>query len=119
MSFSTHDQAERKRRLRRRRWDFSAVFSLFGFLLIFSQICLLSSADKISSNSERRWSPARKARLFHNGWEWAAHHHHARVVVRRENDKSSSSSSSSSSSDDKLYEEEKRLVHTGPNPLHN
>ncbi|KAL2233311.1 UNVERIFIED_CONTAM: hypothetical protein Sindi_1511100 [Sesamum indicum] len=24
-----------------------------------------------------------------------------------------------SSSEDKLYEEEKRLVHTGPNPLHN
>ncbi|KAH6759564.1 hypothetical protein C2S52_022909 [Perilla frutescens var. hirtella] len=68
-----------------------AVFYL-GFLLIFSQACLPSSAAERSGASHRpRWSPARKARL----------HHHATARA------------------DNLYEEDKRLIHTGPNPLHN
>ncbi|PIM97582.1 hypothetical protein CDL12_29948 [Handroanthus impetiginosus] len=91
-------EGERRRR-RRKRWDPAARIAVFclGFLLIFSEICLLSSAEKLSHGGSR-WSPARKARIY------GSRPYHARA---------------SSPSEILSYEEDKRLVHTGPNPLHN
>ncbi|KAI3466979.1 hypothetical protein Pfo_023642 [Paulownia fortunei] len=111
---SVSSEGERRRRSRKRRDSTAriAVVSL-GFLLIFSGVCLLSSAEKISYGGSR-WSPARKERFY------GSSPYHARasspsqlVSMEKKNNNENSSSS------DKLYEEENRLVHTGPNPLHN
>ncbi|CAI9785452.1 unnamed protein product [Fraxinus pennsylvanica] len=105
-------EGEPTRRRRRKRWDSTiriAVSSLW-LLLIFSEICL-SSSEKISKTAgSSRLFPARKARVFDT------------VVAYHEEATSPSqivSPETNGSSSNKLYEEEKRLVHTGPNPLHN
>ncbi|KAL2518853.1 Uncharacterized protein Adt_15100 [Abeliophyllum distichum] len=105
---------EPTRRRRRKRWDYSTTriaVSSFWLLLIFSRICL-SSSEKISKTAAgSRWFPARKAGFF----DTATYHTEAssprpsQIVSPEKNE----------NSPDKLYEEEKRLVHTGPNPLHN
>lgn len=105
---------EGERRRRRKRWDSTArivVFSL-GFFLIFSEVCLLSSAKKISYGVSR-WSPARKARFY------GSSNYHARASSPSLLASTEKKNKGNSSSSDNLYEEEKRLVHTGPNPLHN
>lgn len=83
------------------------VFSL-AFLLISTLQVNLSSAEKSDSiSSSIKWSPARKSRFFETS------PYHART---------SGPSSQMAGIDPKnedLYEEEKRLIHTGPNPLHN
>ncbi|KAL1531943.1 hypothetical protein AAHA92_32023 [Salvia divinorum] len=63
-------------------------------VLAFSLAFLLLILSQPSA-AAAEWSPARKARL---------HHRHAR---------------GSTPSSQKVYEEDKRLIHTGPNPLHN
>ena len=61
-------------------------------VLAFSLTFLLLLLSPLAA---AEFSPARKMRL---------HHHHAR---------------GSTPSSQKVYEEDKRLIHTGPNPLHN
>ncbi|KAI3453134.1 hypothetical protein Pfo_009797 [Paulownia fortunei] len=104
-------QGERRRR-RRKGWDSTsriASFSL-GFLLILSEVCPLTSAEKISVGGSR-WSPARKVRFPGSASYHARASSPSQLASTERNYKSSST--------DKFYEEEKRLVHTGPNPLHN
>ncbi|CAI9755993.1 unnamed protein product [Fraxinus pennsylvanica] len=99
-------------RRRRKRWDSTTTIAVSSFLLllIFSEICL-SSSEKISKTAagSYRLFPARKARLFDS------EPFHAEASSPSQ----SLSPENNGSSSDKLYEEEKRLVHTGPNPLHN
>ena len=96
---------ERKGR-RRKRLKLSSRFAVFaiGLVLLFSEVCLFSSAEKVKS----RWSPARKARFIDS----RSNDDHVRPVstatLRRHDEKSND-----------LFDEDKRLVHTGPNPLHN
>ncbi|KAL1556566.1 hypothetical protein AAHA92_12170 [Salvia divinorum] len=68
-----------------------ALLSL-GFLLILSQVCSLPYAERIHASAS---SPPRKARFFATPQRLAG-------PPRPD-----------------FSEEEKRLVHTGPNPLHN
>ncbi|KAL7132317.1 hypothetical protein ABFS83_12G065500 [Erythranthe nasuta] len=94
-------EGERGKRSKRKRWlsPSRIAFYSLGFLLLFSGVCLLSSAQKISAAAAHGWSPARKTRF------------HGHAVAR---------ANSTTSISDKFYDEDnKRLVHTGPNPLHN
>ncbi|KAG8366731.1 hypothetical protein BUALT_Bualt17G0109900 [Buddleja alternifolia] len=125
MTFSAEDNISRRRKeIGDSTARIIAVVSL-GFLLVFTPVCLVSATEKINSTAvNSRWSPARKARFFS-----LASYHAARAPFspsqigssstdKKKND-DKNSSSSTDDDDKELYEEEKRLVHTGPNPLHN
>lgn len=87
---------------------------LLGFLLILSELCCLSSAVENIDNSgiaPSHWSPARKARFFHT----QSSSHHARTS--RTNDERIAGSGGHGTDD--VFQDDKRIVHTGPNPLHN
>ncbi|GFP83521.1 clavata3/esr (cle)-related protein 16 [Phtheirospermum japonicum] len=102
-----YNEGEKRRRIeRRKRWDYSTSIRIAVFsLLIASEVCSLSSAEKIGVSSGSRRSTPRKVRIMDTT------SYHARPSVINSN--------KSSFPTDKIYEDEKRLVHTGPNPLHN
>ncbi|XAR72243.1 hypothetical protein NMG60_11018815 [Bertholletia excelsa] len=93
----------------RRSRDVPAKFAIFFFwvILILSQL-LPSGANGQDGNGRSSQNAPRKARFFHSdnsahtvtGWAW--------FVGSDGKDLGGSS-----------YEEDKRSVHTGPNPLHN
>ncbi|GAA0139874.1 hypothetical protein LIER_01336 [Lithospermum erythrorhizon] len=77
-----------------------------GYLLFSVQLCMASSSAPESSHTDRsRWSPARKTRFF------AAESNRApSAIFEAKDDKNGTSN---------VYEDDKRVVRTGPNPLHN
>lgn len=83
------------------------VFSLAFLLISALEVCLSSAEKSDDISSSLKLSPARKSRFFETAPYYA---------------RTSSPSSQMAGIDPKnedLYEEEKRLIHTGPNPLHN
>ncbi|KAH7570968.1 hypothetical protein JRO89_XS05G0232100 [Xanthoceras sorbifolium] len=54
--------------------------------------------------------PSRKARFFHSDESFHAPPTSAQLLEREAN---------SNNPDNSLYEDDKRIIHTGPNPLHN
>ncbi|KZV19538.1 Clavata3/esr-related 16 [Dorcoceras hygrometricum] len=83
------------------------VFSLAFLLISTLQVCL-TFAEKIDNISNPvKWSPARKSRFFKTA------SYHARTSGP------SSQMAGIHPKNDDFYDEEKRLIHTGPNPLHN
>lgn len=86
------NQSNNSRRRRRRIED---IIRAWTIILIFSQLC-------ISSSTAHSTTP-RKVGYFH---EFTTSSNHVGTGEKR-------------NGGNKLYDEDKRLVHTGPNPLHN
>ncbi|OIT06849.1 hypothetical protein A4A49_14025 [Nicotiana attenuata] len=93
----------------------------FWFLLIFFLLCISSTG-----HSTTKVAQPRKVRVFHPVTAHATTIAAAAAPSLNLSRRSSSSSSSrerkrnnQTNGANKLYEEDKRLVHTGPNPLHN
>lgn len=117
--------SEMTRRRRRRR---TAVFFL-GIIFIFLNICSGKQEEETNYNyvAPSRWSPARKARFFNNKVfsyreeeESRTKYHHVLVGTTTLTTTSSDHQAKRNiNSDSNVYEDAKRLVHTGPNPLHN
>ncbi|KAG8382768.1 hypothetical protein BUALT_Bualt05G0111600 [Buddleja alternifolia] len=55
-----------RRGIRRRKKNIAVIILSLGFILIFSEICSLSSAENITGGGGARRSPARKARFVIN-----------------------------------------------------
>uniref|UniRef100_A0A5B7AUJ8 Putative Clavata3/esr-related 16 n=1 Tax=Davidia involucrata TaxID=16924 RepID=A0A5B7AUJ8_DAVIN len=93
-------------RTRRRIRNVRAKIAVFFFwvILIFTQLCLSSAEHNDIGRSSR--SPARNARFFNTASSHAA-------------SSPPQFDGSGDNDSDTLYGEDKRLVHTGPNPLHN
>ncbi|KAF8098668.1 hypothetical protein N665_0261s0033 [Sinapis alba] len=88
---------ERQRRKSRRWVDMTIRYLFFFFLVVMFQICL-SSSSSASVDSRRHFvfSPPRKT-LVYTTTPFLG-------PLNREDD---------------IYGDDKRVVHTGPNPLHN
>ncbi|KAJ0241168.1 CLAVATA3/ESR [Hirschfeldia incana] len=85
---------ERQRR-KSRRWDMTIKYYFF-FFVVMVQICLSSSSASVDSRRHLVFSPPRKTMLYATA--------PFRAALNREGD---------------IYGDNKRVVHTGPNPLHN
>ncbi|XP_024011072.1 CLAVATA3/ESR (CLE)-related protein 16 [Eutrema salsugineum] len=95
----------RRRRRRRRRRQASNVF-LWG-ILIFAQFGLSSSALSPDQYYQSYHMP-RKVGPFHETTSFQSPRDSVSFGPRREEQNT-----------DDVYKDDKRLVHTGPNPLHN
>ncbi|KAG2321638.1 hypothetical protein Bca4012_057538 [Brassica carinata] len=85
---------ERQRR-KSKRWDMTIIYFFF-FLVVMFQICLSSSSASVDSRRLFVFSPPRKTLVY------------ATTPFR-----------GSLNREDNIYGDDKRVVHTGPNPLHN
>lgn len=92
----------------RSKHNIRATFAVFFFLLL-SQLCLSSMEG--GGMGRLRQSGMRKARFSDAASSFHSASSATQVVVGGNEVQDSDSG--------KLYEEDKRLVHTGPNPLHN
>ncbi|XP_018475069.1 CLAVATA3/ESR (CLE)-related protein 17-like [Raphanus sativus] len=87
-------RGERQRR-KSRRWDMTIKYFFF-FLVVMFQICLSSSSASVDSRRHFVFRPPRKTLVYATT--------PFRGPLNRE---------------EYIYGDDKRVVHTGPNPLHN
>ncbi|KAK4842768.1 hypothetical protein QYF36_027384 [Acer negundo] len=79
----------------------AAISMFIWVILIFSQLSLVFA---LLHHDQSIKSPPRKARFFHS---------------TDDNDESFHAPPNMEKDPDSLYEDDKRIIHTGPNPLHN
>ncbi|KAF8090576.1 hypothetical protein N665_0472s0009 [Sinapis alba] len=96
-----------KRRKRRRRAAASTMF-LWG-ILFFSQFCLSSSAISPDQHYHQPFPSPRKVGRFHKTASFQPPRASVSFMSPRREEENI----------DDVYNDDKRLVHTGPNPLHN
>ena len=112
MKLPNNEVASARTTRRRQRYDSSKAAAFFlGLLLIFPQFCLSSSAENNDDIAPSHWSPARKARFFHkvsSSFHAASRTNNVNLGRYHQN-----------TSSDIIYGDDERIVHTGPNPLHN
>ncbi|CAH8381742.1 unnamed protein product [Eruca vesicaria subsp. sativa] len=109
MEDSVSKERDKRRRRRGRRAATSTMF-LWG-ILFFAQFCLSSSALSPDQYNHQSYPSPRKAGPFHKTASFQSPRARASVTFmgpRREEENI-----------DDVYNDDKRLVHTGPNPLHN
>ncbi|KAL3501889.1 hypothetical protein ACH5RR_036338 [Cinchona calisaya] len=99
---------EAKRSRTRGRHATAKTAAFFLCILVFSQFCI-SSAQNNDNNAPSHWSRARKARSFHKVSSFHAASDNNEHVGRDRRETGS----------DTIFKDDVRLVHTGPNPLHN
>ncbi|CAF2063938.1 hypothetical protein Bca4012_101578 [Brassica carinata] len=92
----THVLVRRERHgSKNRRWDMTIKYFFF-FLVVMFQICLSSSSASVDSRRHFVSSPPRKTLVYAAApFRWDLN------------------------IEDNIYGDDKRVVHTGPNPLHN
>ncbi|CAH2045894.1 unnamed protein product [Thlaspi arvense] len=101
------EQQDRRRRRRKRATTACTVF-LWG-ILIFAQIGLSSSALSPDQYYHQSYPSPRKAGPFHETASFRSPRASVSFTGPRREEENR----------DDVYKDDKRLVHTGPNPLHN
>ncbi|CAK9154751.1 unnamed protein product [Ilex paraguariensis] len=98
-------EEERTRGGRRRHATARIALFFFFIVLIFSQLfSSFAQNDKVGGSGQ---SPARKTRVF------------GTVPVHAASIPPTHLSGTDDDDSDDIYDDDKRIVHTGPNPLHN
>ncbi|CAF2194957.1 unnamed protein product [Brassica rapa] len=93
----THVLVRRERHgSKSKRWDMTIKYFFFFFLVVMFQICLSSSSASVDSRRHFVSSTPRKTLVYATAPFRGDFH-----------------------IEDNIYGDDKRVVHTGPNPLHN